>query len=756
MTIGVLVSGLYEEYTRGICQGIQSIANQDDINVVIIPGKYLELDLSQKFGSVPEYQYNSSFAFGEVSGFDGLIIEMASVSMFASDKIKKQFTARFQNIPHVYISYEEENSCNVYMDNRVGMLDGLNYLFECGNTKYAMIGGPVDNSDAISRKKTFFEFLDMHNLAYSDKTYRDGDFIMDCTEQINQLLDENPGVEAVICANDILARKVCDIVAERGFTPGVDISVMGYDDSMEAHVRKPSLSSIRSDFTQLGIESYNALLRVINGEQIKEIVVPTKFIKRDSFVSKDKPALSKNEPIAPIQFTDILKKEASLELNTLRPAEEAFRTLTECFIHIEDYLEHDEDLLAHIDNFSNTMNDLMYAQFLDIDMCRTLLDQHYQYQLELSTSKELDALINKVYMHLYRNISNSLYFSYEKQVARNINQQFMQFFAQEIFSFERGDDSSYTYLLSKADHFGIQNAYIYMYEEPKYYFQNENFKVPEYLLLKTVMENGKIASVSSADQRIHCSNLLNNTYVHLPSNKAMMLFPLYTNEELYGIIICDYDFDAFLRSGLFVTQLSSATKMIATLRSNDMLLSEYEDTLQVLKSNNIELENLSKSDYLTGLVNRRGFKAHAETLLQECQKEEKSFMILFADMNNLKIINDKYGHSDGDYALKQTGRILDSCFNQVGIAGRLGGDEFAIAIPCDDGTTEQQIILQINKEFDAFNQDSDKEYLIGIAAGAHIVKPNDNITLLQALQLADENLYKAKKKRSKNIFKNQI
>ena len=753
MTIGVLVSGLYEEYTRSICQGIQNVATKDDINVIIITGKYLELDLSQKFGSVPEYQYNSSFSYGETAGFDGLIIEMASVSMFASDKIKKQFTAHFKDIPHVYISYEEENSCNVYIDNRAGLMEALEYLYNHGNTHYAMVGGPVNNIDAISRKNIFLEFLDLHQLPYSDKSYVDGDFIMDCTKQITQLLDDNPDVEAIICANDILARKVCDILVERGLTPGKDVSVLGYDDSMEARVKKPSLSSVRSDFAQLGKESYQALLRVMNGEKLKEVVVPTKFIKRESFITDNTAGTKTPTQAKPIDFKDIIRKEASLNMDRFQETEMQFNALTKHFMHIQEFLDREEQILEYADELSSTMENLMQEQYIDIDMCHTLLDAHYRLQLELCKSKELEALINKVYMRLYRNISNSMFLSYEKQFAKNSNQQFMQFFSQEIFSFEHGDDTSYSNLLAKADIFGVTDAYIYIYEEPKYYFQNEDFYVPEYLLLKTVMKNGEITSISTANQRIHRSNILSNPYVKLIPSKPMMLFPLYNNEELYGIIICDYDFDAFLRSGLFVTQLSSATKMIATLRANDMLLSEYEDTLQMLKSNNIELENLSKSDYLTGLVNRRGFRARAEELLKDCREQKQSFMILFADMNNLKIINDKFGHKDGDYALQQTGRILNECFNGIGIAGRLGGDEFAIALPCDAQTTERKIINQIKKEFEKFNQTCEKEYMIGIAAGAHIVAPDDEITLQQALQLADEKLYKAKKNRSKNILK---
>ena len=68
------------------------------------------------------------------------------------------------------------------------------------------------------------------------------------------------------------------------------------------------------------------------------------------------------------------------------------------------------------------------------------------------------------------------------------------------------------------------------------------------------------------------------------------------------------------------------------------------DLLEVTQKENTQLDQLSKSDELTGLLNRRGFTDQAEELLKKCKSERSSCMIAFIDMDNLKIVNDRFGH----------------------------------------------------------------------------------------------------------------
>ena len=121
----------------------------------------------------------------------------------------------------------------------------------------------------------------------------------------------------------------------------------------------------------------------------------------------------------------------------------------------------------------------------------------------------------------------------------------------------------------------------------------------------------------------------------------MVTLPLYANEMLYGILVCDLT-DEVLEYGEFLSnQISAAVKMLNLLKNNEDIQKQLEESLYVLKENNLELETLSKKDPLTGICNRRGFFEYAEPMLNKARAAEKTFLVLYADMNNLKIINDR-------------------------------------------------------------------------------------------------------------------
>ena len=73
----------------------------------------------------------------------------------------------------------------------------------------------------------------------------------------------------------------------------------------------------------------------------------------------------------------------------------------------------------------------------------------------------------------------------------------------------------------------------------------------------------------------------------------------------------------------------------------------------------------------------RGFIANFEKQLDDPKNQDKVAVICYSDMDNLKMINDKYGHDDGDFALSTIAKILEESFRDSDVIGRIGGDEFA-------------------------------------------------------------------------------
>ena len=240
------------------------------------------------------------------------------------------------------------------------------------------------------------------------------------------------------------------------------------------------------------------------------------------------------------------------------------------------------------------------------------------------------------------------------------------------------------------------------------------------------------------------------------SDRAWMVtLPLYANEMLYGILMFDLT-DEVLEYGEFLSnQISAAVKMLNLLKNNENIQKQLEESLYVLKENNLELETLSKKDPLTGICNRRGFFEYAEPMLKKARAAEKTFLVLYADMNNLKIINDRYGHEEGDYSLHTIAEILAEIVQKEqtgdGVVARIGGDEYACAL-----MTEKKKELLLQELYDAFtvrNEQSDKPYNVTVSIGACALEPGDEHSLADALSLADEQLYEVKKLRKKDVAK---
>ena len=127
-------------------------------------------------------------------------------------------------------------------------------------------------------------------------------------------------------------------------------------------------------------------------------------------------------------------------------------------------------------------------------------------------------------------------------------------------------------------------------------------------------------------------------------------------------------------------QVSAAVKMINLLKTNEEIMKRLEESMAILQKNNIMLDNLSKHDPLTGIMNRRGFFDRSLQLLKECEEQKRTATVFYADMNSLKIINDRYGHDEGDFSLKTIGDILIKSVGDNGIVGRIGGDEYCCLV----------------------------------------------------------------------------
>lgn len=163
-----------------------------------------------------------------------------------------------------------------------------------------------------------------------------------------------------------------------------------------------------------------------------------------------------------------------------------------------------------------------------------------------------------------------------------------------------------------------------------------------------------------------------------------------------------------------------------------------------------QLKSMAFEDELTGLRNRRAFLDIAEKMIKIADRSGRELNLFFADMDNMKWINDNLGHFHGDRALVIIASILAKNMRASDIAARMGGDEFAVMAV--DSADSGGRVLQDNlyRAFDERNRAGDLPFEIAVSIGRSHYDPQNPCTLNELLSQADTDMYKAKIKRKKS------
>lgn len=154
-----------------------------------------------------------------------------------------------------------------------------------------------------------------------------------------------------------------------------------------------------------------------------------------------------------------------------------------------------------------------------------------------------------------------------------------------------------------------------------------------------------------------------------------------------------------------------------------------------------EILYLTYHDSLTGLYNRTFFD---EEIHRIDNVDQLPVSVIIGDVNGLKIINDAFGHDEGDKLLCEIAKIISSCLRPGDIAARIGGDEFGILLPKTDSQTVQSVVKQIQNLCDQYINKADKEtYYVSIALGPG-TKTKSSEPLDKVRNSAEEFMYKRK------------
>jgi diguanylate cyclase (GGDEF)-like protein len=162
-----------------------------------------------------------------------------------------------------------------------------------------------------------------------------------------------------------------------------------------------------------------------------------------------------------------------------------------------------------------------------------------------------------------------------------------------------------------------------------------------------------------------------------------------------------------------------------------------------------DIERMYKEDTLTGIANRRGFEEKARKIYRDAATVRKRVAVLSVDMDNLKKINDVYGHAAGDDALRRIGNALANAAGQREniVYARTGGDEFVVVCRIDQPGEGEELVIRIREELQKINKQRSQAYSAEVSCGLYEVKDASKVALAKALEVSDERMYEDKRQR---------
>lgn len=165
-----------------------------------------------------------------------------------------------------------------------------------------------------------------------------------------------------------------------------------------------------------------------------------------------------------------------------------------------------------------------------------------------------------------------------------------------------------------------------------------------------------------------------------------------------------------------------------------------------------ELDKLYVIDPLCNIYNRNGFIRATDKIFKQCIAENRKIMIMFIDMDGLKIINDNYGHKEGDFAIQRLAEVIRDCCMANNTCARFGGDEFLIFGYDMDEDDADELRARFITKLNEINKIVNKPYQIAASLGSYITEADEDTPMFKLITKADEVMYEEKKRKKTSRY----
>ncbi|MBO4439958.1 MAG: GGDEF domain-containing protein [Spirochaetaceae bacterium] len=297
--------------------------------------------------------------------------------------------------------------------------------------------------------------------------------------------------------------------------------------------------------------------------------------------------------------------------------------------------------------------------------------------------------------------------------------------------------------------FDIKEFCLCLYPSPIYIDQDITFIPPEEVTVFMGFNENKHIEIPpnkkfDPRKQLYPDELFND------GEHTAIFMPLYHEHIQFGYFLVSKGSFFSIIYEMFQSTFSRIFASAYAFTDRNEELKSLQKLNRNLEEQNLTLNTISLTDEMTGIFNRRGLVRYASTKIQNATQNKRTGLVIYGDMDGLKKINDTFGHDVGDEAILAETEIFQRVFRETDIIARIGGDEFVVVAFDMKKSNIKSIRTRLDKACEKWNEETSLPFKMSISIGAcEFNEANNELETL--LVKADTNLYKAKRKRHRNL-----
>lgn len=766
-TIAIMLGDTQSDYSGELLRGFYTCAQKEGVNIVFLMGPRMPSYCMDVFSVESEgdcnYQFDTIYSYADFTRPDAMIITYAALSYFETKQDKKAFLERYSGIPCLLLGEKVDDAGVPYImaNNYKGMRACVEHLAgDHGYQKIAFLSGPSANLDANERLQAYYDVMREHGLTVTDSMIAYGNYSEQVREQVEELLDNNPGLEAIACANDNMAKCCYRVCVARNLRVGEEIAITGFDDVELARTMDPLLTSVSQNGFQFSYVALRNAIALCENKMMFAQRMPVSLHKRSSCgcgyrqMQSQMFVETKDKEQYVLKSVGYLARELLSSIPYQKERNYYSGLILNYFHHIYLNVCQQEEKTLDMDYLLEILKELTAYEHMSI----SLLLENFSDLLQMLISNAQNAREQEQLLMVLDTTRQYIHFANVSKLEREVMETnrkswFVPSFIRDLTTIAEGEglNTALRYIMKRFRMMKVKSCYIYLFDKPIVHESGMFPDFPEEMYLTSWFEGEEMVCYEKEERpRVTMANGF-TSFIRPGGAAIITAFVLFSGEKQYGVMLCEVRQEDISFLQICSLQLGSLMRFLELNQTEKESQKELENSLHTIQEQNNILSFISEYDDLTHLLNRRGFMERA---IRRCrQNDGRKAYLIFGDLDHLKEINDCFGHTAGDFAISNAAGYLQELLPREAITARIGGDEFVSLVLSEEAEFKEKIKEHLKSLSQQFNSKSGKPFYVELSIGIYGFSCSDEIELNELLQKSDELLYQAKIKRRKSVKK---